>query len=150
LLAGDWKLFDNSVRHLLLPSITLGYFSTAVLLRMTRSALLEALGQDYVRTARAKGLSERLVIIRHALKNALIPVLTTIGITFGSLLSGAVLTETIFGWPGLGRYATASAVSLDFPAVMGVTLVAAVVYPIVNTLVDLGYRALDPRVEVDS
>ncbi|MDZ4720977.1 MAG: ABC transporter permease [Roseiflexaceae bacterium] len=150
LIAGDWKLFENSVRHLILPAVTLGYFSTAVLLRMTRSAMLESLGQDYVRTARAKGLRERLVITRHALKNALIPVLTTIGITFGSLLSGAVLTETIFGWPGLGRYATASAVSLDFPAVMGVTLVAAVVYPIVNTLVDLGYRALDPRVEVDS
>ena len=111
--------------------------------------MLEALGQDYVRTARAKGLSERLVINRHALKNAFIPVLTTIGITFGSLLSGAVLTETIFGWPGLGRYATASAVSLDFPAVMGVTLVAAVVYPVVNTLVDIGYRLIDPRVEVN-
>jgi peptide/nickel transport system permease protein len=148
LIAGDWEIFGNSVRHLILPSVTLGYFSTAVLLRMTRSAMLETLGQDYVRTARAKGLAERLVILRHALKNALIPVLTTIGITFGSLLSGAVLTETIFGWPGLGRYATASAVSLDFPAVMGVTLVAAIVYPFVNTLVDLGYRALDPRVEV--
>jgi peptide/nickel transport system permease protein len=149
LIAGDRRLFENSVRHLILPSLTLGYFSTAVLLRMTRSAMLEALGQDYVRTARAKGLSERMVIIRHTLKNALIPVLTTVGITFGSLLSGAVLTETIFGWPGLGRYATASAVSLDFPAVMGVTLVAAFVYPVVNTLVDIGYRVLDPRVEVE-
>ncbi len=149
LLAGDMQIFRNSLHHLVLPSVTLGYFSTAVLLRMTRSAMLEALGQDYVRTARAKGLSERLVIIRHALKNAFIPVLTTIGITFGSLLSGAVLTETIFGWPGLGRYATASAVSLDFPAVMGVTLVAAVVYPVVNTLVDIGYRLIDPRVEVE-
>jgi peptide/nickel transport system permease protein len=148
LLMGDWKLFENSVRHLILPAMTLGYFSTAVLLRMTRSAMLEALGQDFVRTARAKGLHEQLVIIRHALRNALIPVLTTIGITFGSLLSGAVLTETIFGWPGLGRYATASVVSLDFPAVMGVTLVAAVVYPVVNTLVDIGYRLIDPRVEV--
>jgi peptide/nickel transport system permease protein len=87
--------------------------------------------------------------MRHALRNAFIPVLTTLGITFGSLLSGAVLTETIFGWPGLGRYATASAVSLDFPAVMGVTLVAAIVYPIVNTLVDLSYRLFDPRVEVN-
>lgn len=148
LVAGNWPLFRNAVWHLILPAVTLGYFATAVVLRMTRSAMLEALGQDYVRTARAKGLSQNLVILRHALKNALIPVLTTIGITFGSLLSGAVLTETIFGWPGLGRYATASAVSLDFPAVMGVTLVAAVVYPVSNLLVDLGYHILDPRVEI--
>ena len=137
------------MQHLVLPALTLGYFSTAVLLRMTRSAMLEVLGQDYVRTARAKGLREQAVLLRHALKNAMIPVLTTIGIVFGSLLSGAVLTETIFGWPGLGRYATASAVSLDFPAVMGVTLVAAVVYPVVNMLVDIGYHALDPRVRVE-
>lgn len=150
LLAGNWAAFQNSVRHLILPAITLGYFSTAVVLRMTRSAMLDALGQDYVRTARAKGLAEQVVILRHALRNAFIPILTTIGITFGSLLSGAVLTETIFGWPGLGRYATASAVSLDFPAVMGVTLVAAIVYPVVNMLVDIGYRLIDPRVEVGS
>jgi peptide/nickel transport system permease protein len=148
LLTGNWPTLRNSLAHLVLPAITLGYFSTAVLLRMTRSAMLDVLGQDYVRTARAKGLRERLVITRHALRSALIPVLTTIGLTFGSLLSGAVLTETIFGWPGLGRYATASAVSLDFPAVMGVALVAAVVYPLVNTLVDIGYHVLDPRVSL--
>jgi peptide/nickel transport system permease protein len=148
LLTGNWEVLRNSLAHLVLPAITLGYFSTAVLLRMTRSAMLDVLGQDYVRTARAKGLSEGLVITRHALRSALIPVVTTIGLTFGSLLSGAVLTETIFGWPGLGRYATASAVSLDFPAVMGVALVAAVVYPLVNTLVDIGYHVLDPRVRV--
>ena len=148
LLTGNWQALRNSLAHLVLPALTLGYFSTAVLLRMTRSAMLDVLGQDYVRTARAKGLSERLVLTRHALRSALIPVMTTIGITFGSLLSGAVLTETIFSWPGLGRYATASAVSLDFPAVMGVALVAAVVYPLVNMLVDIGYHALDPRVRV--
>jgi peptide/nickel transport system permease protein len=148
LLAGDWALFRNSLAHLTLPAITLGYFSTAVLLRMTRSSMLEVLLQDYVRTAQAKGLRDRVVIFRHALKNAMIPVLTTIGIVFGSLLSGAVLTETIFAWPGIGRYATASVFSLDFPAVMGVTLVAAVVYPIVNMLVDIGYHTLDPRIRV--
>jgi peptide/nickel transport system permease protein len=148
LVAGNWPLFRNAVSHLILPAITLGYFSTAVVLRMTRSAMLEVLGQDYVRTARAKGLRDRAVLLRHALKNAMIPVLTTIGIVFGSLLSGAVLTETIFAWPGLGRYVTASATSLDFPAVMGVTLVAAVVYPVVNALVDIGYHALDPRIKV--
>ncbi len=148
LIAGDWALFRNSLWHLILPAITLGYFSTAVVLRMTRSAMLEVLNQDYIRTARAKGLREQTVLLRHALKNAMIPVLTTLGVVFGSLLSGAVLTETIFAWPGLGRYATSSATSLDFPAVMGVTLVAAVVYPVVNMLVDIGYHALDPRIKV--
>jgi peptide/nickel transport system permease protein len=108
--------------------------------------MLEVLGQDYVRTARSKGLAERSVVVRHALRNALIPTVTIIGLTFASLLSGAVLTETIFSWPGLGRYATASAVSLDFPAVMGVTLLAAIVYPIANLAVDIAYYWLDPRI----
>ena len=148
LLIGDMALFRNALAHLILPALTLGYYSTAVVLRMTRSAMLEVLSQDYIRTARAKGLQDRVVLLGHALKNAMIPILTTIGIVFGSLLSGAVLTETVFGWPGLGRYATASAVSLDFPAVMGVTLVSAILYPVINTLVDIGYHMLDPRVEV--
>src|SRR5262245_48061873 len=148
LLAGNWALFKNSLLHLILPAVTLGYFSTTVLLRMTRSSMLEVLNQDYIRTAKAKGLRDQVVILRHALKNAMIPVLTTIGIVFGSLLSGAVLTETIFGWPGLGRYATTSVTSLDLPAVMGVTLVAAVIYPVVNMLVDIGYHTLDPRIRV--
>jgi len=149
LLAGDWPALRSSLAHLVLPAATLGYASAAVLLRMTRSAMLEVLGQDYIRTARAKGLRERAVLLQHALRNAMIPVLTTIGIVFGGLLGGAVLTETIFAWPGLGRYATASAVSLDFPAVMGVTLVAAVVYPTVNLLVDLGYHAFDPQMRIE-
>lgn len=148
LIVGDMALFRNALAHLILPALTLGYYSTAVVLRMTRSAMLEVLSQDYIRTARAKGLQDRIVLLDHALKNAMIPILTTIGIVFGSLLSGAVLTETVFGWPGLGRYATASAVSLDFPAVMGVTLVSAILYPVINTLVDIGYHMLDPRVEV--
>jgi peptide/nickel transport system permease protein len=149
LLTGNWATLHNSVMHLILPALVLGYFSIAVLLRMTRSAMLEVLSQDYVRTARAKGLREWIVISRHAFKNSMLPVLTTIGIVFGSLLSGAVLTETIFNWPGLGRYATTSVTTLDFPAVMGVTLVAAIVYPTVNMLVDIGYHALDPRIRVD-
>jgi peptide/nickel transport system permease protein len=148
LFTGNWPVLANSFYHLVLPALVLGYFSLAVILRMTRSALLETLMQDYVRTAHAKGLRQRLVIWRHVLKNALPPVLTTIGVSFGSLLSGAVLTETIFNWPGLGRYATTSVTTLDFPAVMGVALVAAVVYPAVNTLVDIGYHWLDPRVHV--
>lgn len=149
LVSGNWAVLQNALWHLILPALTLGYFSTAVLLRITRSAMLEVLSQDYVRTARAKGLQERLVVFRHIFKNALPSVLTTIGLTFGSLLSGAVLTETIFGWPGLGRYATTSINTLDLPAVMGVTLVAAFIYPIVNTVVDIGYGFVDPRVRVD-
>lgn len=149
LLSGNWSVLQNALWHLILPALTLGYFSTAVLLRITRSAMLESLAQDYVRTARAKGLQEQLVVLRHIFKNALPSVLTTIGLTFGSLLSGAVLTETIFGWPGLGRYATTSVNTLDLPAVMGVTLLAAFIYPIVNTVVDIGYGFVDPRVRVD-
>jgi len=145
-LARDGAALRNALGHLALPALTLGLFSTAVIARMTRSAMLEVLYQDYVRPARAKGLQERRVIVLHALKNAMIPTMTIIGISFGSLLSGAVLTETIFAWPGLGRYATASAVSLDFPAVMGVTLVVALLYTVVNLLVDLIYARLDPRV----
>lgn len=149
LLTRNWAVFQNASWHLILPAVTLGYFSTAVLLRITRSAMLEALSQDYVRTARSKGLREQLVVLRHVFKNALPPVLTTIGLTFGSLLSGAVLTETVFGWPGLGRYATTSVSNLDLPAVMGVTLLAAFIYPAVNTLVDIGYSLVDPRIRVD-
>lgn len=149
ILAGDVQALRDAARHLVLPALTLGLFSTAVIARMTRSAMLEVLYQDYVRTARAKGLPERRVVALHALKNAMIPTLTIIGISFGSLLSGAVLTETIFAWPGLGRYATTSAISLDFPAVMGVTLVVAVVYTVVNLFVDIIYARLDPRVRYE-
>lgn len=149
LITGNWPVLGNALYHMILPAITLGIFSTAVLLRMTRSSMLEVLGQDYVRTAKAKGLSHGMVVYRHVLKSAFPPVLTVAGITFGSLLSGAVLTETIFNWPGLGRYATTSVTSLDYPAVLGVTLVAAVVYPLVNTLVDIGYSIIDPRVRVE-
>jgi peptide/nickel transport system permease protein len=146
LLAGDYKAFGSSVHHLLLPALALGYFSTAIIARMMRSSMLEVLNQAYVLAARAKGLNQGLVVWRHAARNALIPTVTTIGITFGSLLSGAVLTETIFSWPGLGRYATNSAINLDFPAVMGVTLLAALVYTVTNLIVDVGYQWLDPRI----
>jgi peptide/nickel transport system permease protein len=146
-LALDTEALRSSLLHLVLPALTLGYFSTAVITRMTRSSMLEVLGQDYMRTARAKGLAERVIVLRHGLRNALMPTVTVIGLTFGSLLSGAVLTETIFSWPGLGRYATASAVSLDFPAVLGVTLLAAIVYPVANLAVDIAYFWLDPRIQ---
>jgi peptide/nickel transport system permease protein len=146
LLAGNSEAFWSSVHHLLLPALALGYFSTAIIARMMRSSMLEVLPQMYVLAARAKGLRQRRVVWRHAARNALIPAVTTIGVTFGSLLSGAVLTETIFSWPGLGRYATSSAINLDFPAVMGVTLLAALVYTLTNLIVDLGYQWLDPRI----
>ena len=146
LLTGNAKAFWSSLQHLVLPGLALGYFSTAIIARMMRSSMLEVLGQWYVLAARAKGLRETQVIWRHAVRNALIPTVTTIGVSFGSLLSGAVLTETIFSWPGLGRYATNSAISLDFPAVMGVTLLAALVYTATNLIVDLGYHWLDPRI----
>jgi peptide/nickel transport system permease protein len=147
LLTGNLPALQSSLAHLILPAFTLGYYSTAVIARMMRSSMLEVLNQDYMRTARAKGLRERLVIVRHGLRNALIPTVTIVGVTFGSLLSGAVLTETIFSWPGLGRYATASAINLDFPAVMGVTLLAAVVYTLANLAVDISYHFLDPRIQ---
>lgn len=147
LLTNNVSALTSSLHHLILPAFTLGYFSTAVISRMTRSSMLEVLQQDYMRTARAKGLRERMVILRHGLRNAMIPTLTVIGVTFGSLLSGAVLTETVFGWPGLGLYATASAISLDFPAVMGVTLLAAIVYTLANLIVDLSYYQFDPRIQ---
>jgi peptide/nickel transport system permease protein len=145
LLAGNSEAFWSSVHHLLLPALALGYFSTAIIARMMRSSMLEVLPQMYVLAARAKGLRQRRVVWR----NALIPAVTTIGVTFGSLLSGAVLTETIFSWPGLGRYATSSAINLDFPAVMGVTLLAALVYTATNLIVDVGYQWLDPRIRHD-
>jgi peptide/nickel transport system permease protein len=149
LIAGDSKAFWSSVQHLFLPALALGYFSTAIIARMMRSSMLEVLNQMYVLAARAKGLRQWRVVWHHAARNALIPTITTIGITFGSLLSGAVLTETIFSWPGLGRYATSSAINLDFPAVMGVTLLAALVYTVTNLIVDVGYHWLDPRIRHD-
>lgn len=146
LLVGDREVFVDALRHLLLPGLVLGMFSAALLTRMTRSALLEVLGQDYIRTARAKGLTRARVIARHAMRNASLPILTVLGTLFGSLLTGAVLTETIFSWPGIGGYATTSAISLDFPAVMGVTLIAGLAYSVVNLLVDLLYAFFDPRI----
>jgi peptide/nickel transport system permease protein len=148
-LAADGATFWNACRHLVLPGLTLGLFSTAVIARMTRSAMLEVLNQEYIRTAQAKGLARFRVIMHHALRNAMIPILTVIGLAFGNLLSGAVLTETVFAWPGLGRYATASAISLDFPAVMGVALVVAVLYTLANLTIDLLYARLDPRIRYE-
>jgi peptide/nickel transport system permease protein len=146
ILAGDWETLRNILAHLILPAIVLAAATLGLITRTTRASMLETLGQDYVRVARAKGLKERAVIIGHALPNALIPVVTLGGLAYAQLLTGAVMTETIFSWPGLGRYTFRSAVALDFPAIMGITLIVAVVYLIINLLIDVSYAILDPRV----
>ena len=136
----------GTLRHLVLPAVSLGLFGAGVLARQTRSGMLEVLGQDFVRTARAKGLPERAVVVKHALKNAMIPVVTVLGDQFGRLLGGAILTETVFAWPGLGRYLIESISQRDYPAVQGAILLFASAVVIINLLVDLSYGMLDPRV----
>ena len=148
LLAGDWAAYRSAVRHMILPAIVLGSYSMGIVARMLRSSLLASMGDDYVRTARAKGLSEKHVVINHALRNAMIPTVTVLGLTFASLLAGAVLTETIFSWPGIGKYSVQAALKLDYPALFGVTLVVALAYVLVNLVVDLIYGFLDPRIRV--
>lgn len=147
-LRGQWDVFRSSVVHIILPAIVLGSFALGILARMLRSSLLAALGDDYVRTARAKGLSEGQVVVRHAIRNALIPTVTVLGLTFAGLLAGAVLTETIFSWPGIGRYSVQAALKLDYPGLLGVTLFVASAYVVVNFLVDLIYGVLDPRIRI--
>jgi peptide/nickel transport system permease protein len=148
LLAGDWSLFTQALSHLALPALVLGWSVVGIVARLVRSSLLEALGQDYVRTARAKGASERVVLINHALKNALIPVLTVLGFTFAYLITGAVLTETIFSWPGIGSYAVNAARSLDYPAIGGVTIVGASAFLLANLVTDIAYAWANPRINV--
>ena len=148
LIAGRADVFLSALAHLVLPALVLGWFIMGLIARTTRSALLEVLKADFVRTARAKGLEDRRVVGFHALRNALIPVLTVTGLAFASLLSGAVLTETVFAWPGIGRYAVTAATRLDYPAILGVTMLTAVIYITVNLIVDLLYGALDPRIRI--
>jgi peptide/nickel transport system permease protein len=148
LLAGNWAAFGSALQHLLLPAVVLGSYSMGIVARMLRSSLVVSMSDDYVRTARAKGVAERHVIAGHALRNALIPTVTVLGLTFASLLTGAVLTETIFSWPGIGRYGVDAALKLDYPGLFGVTLVVALAYVLVNLLVDLLYGVLDPRIRV--
>ena len=148
LLAGRTDAAVDALHHLVLPAIVLSSYSVGVITRMMRGSMLEVLGEDYVRTARAKGLPGWIVVLRHAARNGLIPVVTIVGLSFGGLLSGAVVTETVFAWPGLGSYAFGSATSLDFPAIMGVGIVVATVYILVNLLVDIAYALIDPRIRV--
>jgi peptide/nickel transport system permease protein len=138
----------DTLWHLCLPALVLSTQNLGVLARLMRSSMLEVLGEDYVRTARAKGLGEGAVLVRHAARNGLIPIVTVIGLNFGRLLSGAVVIETVFAWPGLGLYAFRSATSLDLPAIMGVGIVVATIYILTNLLVDIAYAVIDPRIRL--
>jgi peptide/nickel transport system permease protein len=149
LLQGNLPLFWEGIRHLILPALALGTIPMAIITRMTRSAMLEVLGQDYIRTAHAKGLRERAVVLRHALRNALLPVITVVGLQVGILLSGAILTETVFSWPGIGRWLVDAIYTRDYPIVQGVTLSIAVIFVVVNLIVDVLYGWADPRVKFD-
>jgi len=144
-IAGNWAVLRSALAHLVLPAGVLGYFSLAYISRMTRSLMLEQLGQEYIVTARAKGLSERRVLWRHALGNTLVPLVTVVALSYASLLEGSVLTETVFAWPGIGSYITGSLLNIDMNAVLGGTLVVGVLFISLNLLSDLLYRWLDPR-----
>lgn len=136
-------------RHLVLPAVTLGLSSAAIIARMTRSSMLEVLRQDYVRTARAKGLPERVIVLKHAFRNALIPILTVTGLQFGTLLGGAVLTESVFAWPGIGRLMVESIIARDYPVVQMAVLVVALAFILINLLVDILYAYVDPAIRYD-
>jgi len=146
IITGNWVALGDTLKHLVLPSVALATIPMAMIARMTRSSMLEVIRQDYIRTERAKGLPERLVIYRHALKNALIPIVTVIGLNFGLLLQGAILTETVFSWPGLGRYAVQAVYARDYPAIQGSVLFIAGTFVLVNLLTDVIYAYVNPRI----
>lgn len=148
LVTGKWDVLNDAIKHLILPSIALGTIPLSIIARLTRSNLLDVLGFDYIRTARAKGLGERLVLFRHAMRNALLPLVTVIGLQFGGLLSGAVLTETVFVLPGMGTFLVDSIFARDYPVVQGATIIVALIYLTVNLLVDISYAYLDPRIRL--
>lgn len=141
---------SGTIRHLILPSITLGTASAALMARITRSSMLDVLKQDFITTARSKGLHERLVVYKHALKNALIPVVTVLGLQFGILLGGAVLTETVFAWPGVGRLLVDAILRRDYPVVQGTVMMLALLFVLINLTVDIIYAFLDPRIHYQS
>jgi peptide/nickel transport system permease protein len=146
-LTGHWQALGSSVQHLILPVVAVVVSRLAVGLKLTRISLLEVLGEDYIRTARSKGLPGVAVIYKHGLRNALIPIITALGMQFSALLGGTVIVEVVFAWPGIGRYAVGSIKTLDFPAIMSVTVVLAVIFLVVNLIVDMLYVWLDPRVK---
>jgi peptide/nickel transport system permease protein len=149
LLQRDWPTFVDALRHLILPALALATIPLAVVARMTRASMLEVLSREYIRTAEAKGLSRRAVVLRHALRNALLPVLTVVGLQVGRLLAGAILTETIFSWPGIGLWVYESIESRDYAIVQGVSLFIAVIVVGVNLLTDVLYAAVDPRIKYE-
>jgi len=149
LITGNIPAFIDAFKHIILPALALATIPTAIIARMTRSSILDVLQEDYIRTANAKGLAERVVLFRHALKNAFLPVITIIGIQTGTLLAGAVLTETIFSWPGIGKWVYDSILARDYPIVQGGTLLIAIIFVVVNLLVDISYAVLDPRIRYD-
>ncbi|HWJ73094.1 MAG TPA: ABC transporter permease [Kaistia sp.] len=148
LLTGQWATFGIAISHIVLPALVLAIYTVGSITRFTRAAMLESLNQDYVRSARAKGLPERTVILRHAMRPALAAIVTVAGMAFGRMLSGTVLVESVFSWPGIGQYAYKSALALDLRAIMGVSLVVAVIYIVVNMAVDLIYALIDPRIRL--
>jgi peptide/nickel transport system permease protein len=145
LIAGETEIFWNAVLHLVLPASVLGFFSLAYIARMTRSFMLDQLAQEYVTTARVKGVSERLVIWRHAFRPILVPLITVCGLSYAGLLEGSVMIETIFSWPGIGNYLTVALLNADMSAVLGATLVIGAVFIGINKISDVLYRILDPR-----
>ena len=148
LLAGNWTTFYDALRHLVLPAIVLGLEPLAILMRISRTALIEVMREPFIIAARAKGLTKNLVIFKHALRNALLPIVTMIGLLVGYLLGGSVMVETVFTWPGVGRYAARAISSADYNAVMGVTLIISLIYFVTNLIVDLVYAKLDPRISL--
>lgn len=149
LITGNIPAFVDALEHIAMPAFALATIPMAIIARMTRSSMLDVLQEDYIRTARAKGLVQRVVLFKHALRNALLPVITIIGIQAGTLLSGAVLTETIFSWPGIGKWVYDAILGRDYPIVQGVTLLIAIIFLLVNLLVDVSYAILDPRIHYD-
>jgi peptide/nickel transport system permease protein len=146
LLAGEWLVFVDALKHIVLPAVTLAGWPAAIFARQSRSALLEAIGRDYVRTARAKGLRERAVIFHHAFRNALLPVVTVVGLEFGTLLGGAVVTETVFAWPGVGHLVVDAIAARDYTLVQGAVLLFATLFVVLNLLADVAYVFLNPRI----
>lgn len=150
LLTGNWPAFASSLVHILMPAMTLSFASLAVVTRMSRSSMLEVLKEDYIETSVAYGVSRTMILYKYALKNALIPTITVVGLSYGMMLGGSFMVESIFDWPGLGRYAVLSIETNDFPAIMGVTILYAFTYIILNLVVDLIYFILDPRIKAPS